>query len=62
MMVDPLFMTVQSLRLFLIAVTTTAVAPIAIIFTCLYLTLPEYIPEFTQSYLNLPKFTWIYLD
>ena len=31
MMVDPMFMIVQSLRLFLTAVTTTAVAPIAVI-------------------------------
>ena len=33
MMVDPMFMIVQSLRSFLTAVTTTAVAPIAVIFT-----------------------------
>ena len=31
MMVDPMFMIVQSLRLFLTAVTPTAVAPIAVI-------------------------------
>ena len=35
MMVDPMFMNVQSLRSFLTAVTTTAVAPIAV-------TLPEF--------------------
>ena len=33
MMVDPMFMIVQSLRLFLTAVTTTAVAPIEVILT-----------------------------
>ena len=32
MMVDPMFMIVQSLRSFLTAVTTTAVAPIAVFF------------------------------
>ena len=32
MMVDPMFMIVQSLRLFLTAVQPTAVAPIAVIF------------------------------
>ena len=37
MMVDPMFMIVQSLWSFLTAVTTTAVAPIAVIFTCIYL-------------------------
>ena len=31
MMLDPMFMIVQSLRSFLPAVTTTAVAPIAVI-------------------------------
>ena len=31
MMVDPMFMIIQSLRLFLTAVTPTAVAPIAVI-------------------------------
>ena len=36
MMVDPMFMIVQSFRSFLTAVTTTAVAPIAVI-----------LPEFT---------------
>ena len=49
MMVDPMFMIVQSLRLFLTAVTPAAVtptnvAPIAVIlpeFTCIYLNLPE---------------------
>ena len=39
MRVDPMFMIIQSLRSFLTAVTTTAVAPIAVIFTC---NLPEY--------------------
>ena len=33
MMVDPMFMIAQSLRSFLTAVTTTAVAPIAVILT-----------------------------
>ena len=47
MMVDPMFMIVQSLRSFLTAVTTTAVAPIAVIFTCIYL--------------NIHKITWINL-
>ena len=32
MMVDPMFMIVQSLRSFLTVVTTAAVAPIAVIF------------------------------
>ena len=35
MMVDPMFMIVQGLRSILTAVTTTAVAPIAVIFTCI---------------------------
>ena len=39
MKVDPMFMIVQGLRSFVIAITTTAVAPIAVIF---YLYLPEY--------------------
>ena len=46
MMVDQMFMIVQSLRSFLTAVTTTAVAPIAII-----------IPVFTLTYMNVPEFT-----
>ena len=37
MMVDPMFMIVQSLRSFLTAVTTTAVAPIAVILPKFYL-------------------------
>ena len=41
MMVDPIFMIVQSLRSFLTAVKTTAVAPIAVIFTCVYLDIPK---------------------
>jgi hypothetical protein len=41
MMVDPMFMIVQSLRSFLTAVTTNAVAPIAVIFTCIYLNIPK---------------------
>ena len=44
MMVDPMFMITQSLRSFLTAVTTTVVAPIAVIlpvYTCIYLNLPE---------------------
>ena len=40
MIVDPMFMIIQSLRSFLIAVTTTAVAPIAVILSKLYLVLP----------------------
>ena len=39
MMVDPMFMIVQNFRSFLTAVTTTAVAPIAVIF-------PMNLPEF----------------
>ena len=46
MMVDPMFMIVQSLSSFLTAVTPTAVAPIAVI-----------LPVFTYIYINLPKFT-----
>ena len=49
MMVDPMLMIVKSLMSFLTAVTTTAVAPTAIIY--LYLT------EFTWIYLNLPELT-----
>ena len=41
MMVDPMFMIFQSLRSFLTAVTTTAVAPIAVIFTCIDLNIAE---------------------
>ena len=37
MMVDPMLLIVQSLWSFLAAVTTTAVAPIAVIFACIYL-------------------------
>ena len=71
MMVDPMFMIVQSSRSFLTAVTPTAVAPIAVIlpeFTWIYLTLHDftwiylYLPVFTWIYLNLPEFTWIYLN
>ena len=53
MMVDPMFMIVQSLRSFLTAVTTTAVAPIAVIFTCIDLN----IHKITLIYLLLPEFT-----
>ena len=56
MMVDPMFKIIQNLRSFLTAVTTTAVAPIAVIlpeFTWIYL----HLPEFTLIYLNLPEFT-----
>ena len=45
MMLDPMFIIVQSLRPFLTAVTTTAVAPNAVIvpvFTSIYLILPEF--------------------
>ena len=71
MMVDPMFMIVQSLRSFLTAVTPTAVAPIAVIlpeFTWICLKLPELtwlylnFSEFTWIYLNLPEFNWIYLN
>ena len=41
MMVDPMFIIVQSFRSFLTAVTTTAVAPIAVILTCIYLNIPK---------------------
>ena len=41
MMVDPMLMIVQSLRSFLTAVTTTAVIPIAVIFTFIYLNIPK---------------------
>ena len=51
MMVDPILMIVQSLRLFLTAVTPTAVKPIVVIFACIYLNLPE----FTGIYLTLPE-------
>ena len=49
MMVDPMFMIVQSLRSFLIAVTPTAVIPTAVIPTAVApvaVILPE-LPEFT---------------
>ena len=70
MMVYPMLMIVQSLRSFLTAVTTTAVAPIAKIwpeFTWIYLNLLEFtwiyriLPVFTWIYLNFPNFSWIYL-
>ena len=51
--VDLMFMIGQNLRSFLTAVTPTAVAPIEVIFTFIYL----YLPEFTYIYLNLPEFT-----
>ena len=41
MMVDLMLLIVQSLWSFLTAVTTTAVAPIAVIFTCIYLNIPK---------------------
>ena len=77
MMVDPMFMIVQSLRSYLTAVTPTTVAPIAVIlpvFTWIYLNLPEFTliypnipeydwnPKFTWIYLTLPQFTWIFLN
>ena len=63
MMVNQMFMIVQSSRLFLTAVTPTAVAPIAVIlpiFTSIYLNLPKftYLPEFSEFtliYLNFPE-------
>ena len=54
--VDLMFMIVQSLRSFL-----TDDAPIAVIlpeFNWMYLNLPE----ITYDYLRLPEFTWIYLN
>ena len=51
MMVDPIFMIVQSLRSFLTAVTPTVVAPIAVI-----------LPLFSWIHLNLPEITWTYLN
>ena len=68
MMVDPMFVIVQSLGLFLTAVTPTAVAPEV---TWIYLNLPGFtwidwnlldLPLFTEIYLHLSKFTWIYLN
>ena len=56
MMVDPMLLIVQSLWSFLTAVTTTAVAPIAVIFTCIYLNILK-LPEFACNYLNLHEFT-----
>ena len=50
MMVDPMLLIVQSLWSFVTAVTTTAVAPIPVIFTC-------NLPEYTYNYLNLYEFT-----
>ena len=47
--VDPMFMIVKSVRSFLNAVTTTAVAPIAVIYLHLH--------EFTWINLNLPEYT-----
>ena len=41
MMVDPMLLIVQSLWSFLTAVTTTAVPPIAVIFTCIYLNIQK---------------------
>ena len=41
MMVDPMFMIVQSLRSFLTAVTTTADATIAVVFNCIYLNITK---------------------
>ena len=42
MMVDPMFMIVQSLWSFTTAVTPTAVAQIVDIFNCIYMNLPEF--------------------
>ena len=59
MMVDPMFMIAQSLRSFLTAVTTTAVAPIAVILpesTWIYLIYLN-LPKFTSINMNLPVFT-----
>ena len=41
MMVDPMLLIVQSLWSFLTAVTTTAVAPIAVILPVIYLNIPK---------------------
>ena len=46
MIVDTMFKIIQNLRSFLTAVTTTAVAPIAVI-----------LPELTLIYMNLHEFT-----
>ena len=59
MMVDPMFMIIQSLRSFLTAVITTAVAPFAAIPTCIYLNIPK-VTWIYLNYLNLHEFTWIY--
>ena len=56
MMVDPMFMIVQSLNSFLTAVTPTAVTPAAVA------PITVLLPEFTWIYLNLPEFTLLYLD
>ena len=56
MMVDPMLLIVQNLWSLLTAVTTTAVAPIAVIFTFIYLNIQKK-TEFTFNYLNLPEFT-----
>jgi hypothetical protein len=39
--VDSMFMIIQSLRSFPTAVTKTAVTPIAVTFTCIYLIIPK---------------------
>ena len=57
MMVDPMLLIVQNLWSFLTAVTTTAVTPIAVIFTCIYLNILKKISKFTFNHLNLPEFT-----
>ena len=57
-MVDLMFLIDKSLRSFLTAVTSTAVALIAVIFSCIYLNLPGFI----RVYLNLQEFNWIYLN
>ena len=53
MMVDPMFMIVQSLSVFLTAVTPTAVTPTAVAPIVFIL------PEFTWIYLTLLEFTEI---
>ena len=51
MMVDPMFMIVQSLRIFLTAVTPTALIPTAVTPIAFIL------PKCTLNYLNLPAFS-----
>ena len=56
MMVDPMFMMVQSLRSFLTAVRPTAVTPTAVTSSVVIL------PEITSIFMNFPSFPLIYLN